>query len=175
VEKSIYLSALALSPTLEKELIDRQKAILLHFGLPSALALPPVYPLGFASSPPAAGREADRRGLFRGTLIFSGYRFRGRCIFAAAGGVTDRAAVIGGETEASLFPVFPGFYLADMGEEKAENIDLSRLPVLPVQPVRVVRSLVLHILLKGTDRQWWRAVEWEVIRERYIKLDSLKG
>lgn len=116
------------------------------------------------------------RDIFGGPFTFAGYRIQGPCIFAAVEGTSGTGMGYTADKKAKdfPFPVFPGFYLAYRGSDRPEDPDLSLLQPLPLPPVRVVRHLEIHILVKDGYKDWWRGVEWEVLSERYVKLDPSK-
>ncbi|MDR1625073.1 MAG: hypothetical protein LBT33_00915 [Spirochaetia bacterium] len=142
-----FLTALALAPTVEKELAGIQGFIFERFHCPSALALLPVLPLFCGKAAPDARclQSVKRRGWRR--FSFEGCLPRGGMLCA----------------QAQSFG-YPGFYLADWEGRPAAP---EGLPPLPACTVKTLRLLVLEM---KTAARWWEGLEWETVFEDWIKL-----
>jgi hypothetical protein len=175
-----FMTALGLAPTAEKHLTDVQRRLCPL--LPSALALPPVLPLFSGVAPPSADVIAALRAQARPPFTFAGYLVREGVLCAAPsadilGDVRSQDGQNGAGISAAagfFSSGLPGFYLA--AEEGA--CAPGDLPALPEFTVKALRLLVIK-LGYGTDsrssgerpaRAWWKAVQWEIVREAWIKL-----
>jgi len=167
--KTTYLTALGASPTLEAELVDLQRSILASTGRVSALALPPVLPLSFASRMPESETLETFRSEGLPALSF------GSC---SAGEGTIRLGVLPSgyaaearerlpenDLSAGLFVLPSGFYLA-AAETKAVFSAASVRP--PEARIRVARLLVLRIEA-AEGESWWKSVNVETVFEGWMK------
>jgi hypothetical protein len=145
---NFFLTALALAPTAQKDLVDIQRHILEKFRNPSALALLPVLPLFCGKAAPSAAELKAIRGRGLPRFSFAGYCLKGGILCAAARGQA-------------------GFYLADWGKEPALPEDL---PGLPAYTVKTLRLLVMKAKT-AEEPFWWKRIEWEIVSEDWIKLE----
>jgi hypothetical protein len=176
---SFFMTALGLAPTAEKHLTDVQRRLCPL--LPSALALPPVLPLFPGTAPPSAADIAALRAQARPPFTFAGYLVREGVLCAAPSvdislrGDAQGGLQSGARERCGFFPPrLPGFYLA-VGEDARAP---GELPALPAFTVKTLRLLVIKLRLgagspplrKGPARAWWKAVQWEIVSEAWIKL-----
>jgi hypothetical protein len=64
-----------------------------------------------------------------------------------------------------------GFYIADLSGTQSSCFPLEELPRLPAFTLRTLRLLTLEIHLSSAA-PWWRAVEWTILSESWLKLKS---
>ncbi len=174
MERPVYLAAFALPPTREKDLTDRQKAVLARWGLPSALSLPPIMPLAASAEAPEEDFLSAVRAAPWKEAVFGGYLKHGSLILAAADfgrppPFLPPAAAPSREAPGFPAPPLPGFYIACAGDAA---VDTAEIPVLPGGTIRTLRLQVLEVFFHPEPARWWRAVRWTVTREEWIKLEK---
>ena len=163
-----FITALALAPTAEKDLVDIQRHICEKSHCPAALALPPVWPLFREASPPDAARRKAIRGEKLPRLCFAEYRMRGNILCAAPSAPALYCDVEKSGADGQFPPRLPGFYLADTGSSGFLQENLYSLPPLPAYTVKALRLIVMEVIT--AQSVWWKAVSWKLISEEWVKL-----
>jgi hypothetical protein len=152
---------------IEKTVGALQEKIFRRFGLPSAVALPPVIPIRFVSSPgkvhPLRGVAVrttsyaiKKRSLYLGVELHVGERMLKS---DEAFGINEER----GEAAATArpFPAYTGFYLCTAEDESLlpSVVDyISPPPHLDFHPL----GLALLTAKYRSDRMWWSHLSWEL-------------
>jgi hypothetical protein len=173
---ALCLTALALAPTAEKELMDIQRKVF-HLS-PSALALPPLRALRLDAAPPPPESLAAFRQTGGCAFRFTGYGQEENILFAAMPPALPQTHAFAASTENSpAYTSFAaltrreGFYIAGLNGIQPAQFACEELPPLPAFLVRTLRLLTLEILIAPAP-SWWRGIEWTVVSEDWIKLEN---
>ncbi len=165
------LIALLAPGSAEAEVSRTQAALFADLGLASAVAFPPMIPLGFVREEEAAARlNALSAGgaapyLFRSTVL----RWEGGGLFLAleSDGVWDCLRGLAGDCGDGPFPVAEGFILGcwEAGGE-ARNAELGKAPSIRFSSC----SAALVTLLGAWDRKdWWRELYFEITLKKPLR------
>ena len=165
------LIALIAPGSAEAEVSETQAALFADLGLVSAVAFPPMIPLGFVREEEAAARFNALEAGGASPYVFrsAGLRWEGGGLFLAleSGGVWDSLRRLAGDKENGPFPIAEGFIMG-CWEAAAEtrNADLGEVPRISFSSC----SAALITVLGAWDRgDWWRELYFETTLKKPLR------
>ncbi len=169
----VHLVALVPPGSVEAEMGKVQAAIFAETGLASAIALPPLMPVAFASAAP--GRDflddLDRSVRAGWSARTAGIVWVGAWLFLAVdtgglwNGLRERARAGAGAEPSCPFPAAEGFCL---GCVDAAPDQRSR--IAPAIPQLSFSSCSLAVMrLESPREEWWRELYWEILEEKPLR------
>jgi len=165
------LIALLAPGSAEAEVSNTQATLFAGLGLASAVAFPPMIPVGFVREEEAAARFSALEAGGAAPYVFcsAGLRWEGGGLFLAleSGGVWDSLRRLAGDCEDGPFPVAEGFILG-CWEAAAETriADLGRAPCIRFSSC----SAALVTIHGAWDRKnWWRELYFETTLKKPLR------
>jgi hypothetical protein len=177
VKKRIkHLIALLPPGSVEAEVSVLQNALFDTYGSPSAIALPPLIPVGFVEEGPAAAVRAAEGLAAVCAAARSPYFFRSRglqwergCLFVGmeSAGAWELLRASLGASGDGPFPVAEGFVLGlwDIGATSAAAPGLA----VPSVGFSSCSAAILDIMASWEDERWWRELYVEISEKRPLR------
>ncbi len=164
-----HLIALLAPGSVEAEVSRVQETLFADGGFASALALPPMIPLGFISAGGAERRLDETARKKAGPFVFRSLGLRrengGLILSLDTRGAWGSLRADPGGWEDGPFAAAEGFILGCWEADAEQKIE-TEMPSLVFSSCRIAR---VHISGPREDREWWKELYVEILQSRPLR------